>query len=157
MNDVIITNANSDFDKYRQARVTIGEFYNKSSQVKENHNVEPTDFAKPALCWTFSLPEDKGGIAVEQLMGTENMAIITFAGLSEESRGKGEIRELIKAANNHLLYKHGSLIVGVQLNPTDNKAVWRHLGFVETSFVGSTEALLMNQETAKQYLPDGVL
>lgn len=146
-------NAHTQFEQYKQARGIIGGLYNEATGNDERHNVTLSDFSQPELCWALELPESMGGLVIEQLANNPKMAIITYAALNKEVRGESLIRLLIKLANKSLISQNGSMIMGVQLNPSDNKTIWKHLGFVELAYMGNlTEVLLVTEETYQQYL-----
>lgn len=148
-----LSNAHAQFEKYKQAREIIGGLYNEATGNDERHNVTLSDFSQPELCWALELPEGMGGLVIEQLANNPKMAVITYAALDKKARGEGVIRSLLRLANRMLIEQSGSMIMGVQLNPTDNKDIWKHLGFVELASMGNlTEVLLVTEATYKQYL-----
>ena len=69
--------------------------------------------------------------------------MVTYAAFSPEYRGKGYILGALEYMNSYLQKKMQTNIVGVQLNPTDDKAIWQHLGFSDLQVMQSGQEVLI--------------
>lgn len=123
--------ATENWRKYQSKRASVVEIYNLASDLHfEESHLEQSSIEFPEYLHAFSIKGVSGGVLVEQLVNSANLAVITFAALAESERGKGQMKALLDYAANTLL-ERGVLLAGVQLNITDNRSFWNHIGFNE--------------------------
>lgn len=116
--------------------------YNESSRTHyEEPLLEHSTLSKTELLHAFAFPEVEGGLLVEQLLGSEHLALITFMALDFSKRKQGVGSMLIQEAQAELM-KEGIMIIGVQLNSGDNKQFWINRGFTDQEYHQSVTVLL---------------
>lgn len=124
-------NAKKDWAKYLKRRVQIVELYNQHSKAHfEEPQLDYNQLQAPELLHVFFDSDVKGGVLVEQLVGNEDMALITFAAVESERRNEGVGTRLVEYATETLASK-GIALVGVQINDFDDRAFWIKRGFPE--------------------------
>ena len=103
--------------------------------------------------------QSTGGIIINQYHGYEHLASIMYAAFPKSDRGQGYLKACIQIANQ-FLFKRNSRIVSVEVNPFDDKAIWRHLGFTHDAMVNLVQTLfnedpepLFNEEDKRR---DGI-
>ena len=123
--------ATENWRKYQSKRTSIVEIYSSNSDFHfEEPHLEQSSIEYPAYLHAFSIKGVSGGVLVEQLVNSANFAVITFAGFDASDRGQGKMKSLLEYAASTLL-ERGVLLAGVQLNNTDNRSFWNHIGFNE--------------------------
>lgn len=124
-------NAKERWNNYLKRRVQIVTLYNESTSVHyENPQIEYESLTYPQLLHCFYSSELQGGVLVEQLVGNEECALITFMAIEESKRGQGFGAKLLSFAEEQVV-KLGSQIVGVQLNDQDDRSFWNKVGYIE--------------------------
>jgi len=141
--ELIHLNAGDNWRKYHKKRMSIVNIYNVSSEHhKEEAEVNPANLSDKTLLHYFGFKNIEGGILVEQLVGNETFALITFAGVGENDRGKGFCGRLVVQATE-VLRGTGVALVGVQMNMFDDKRFWWKQGFTETVSMGNGIVLIL--------------
>ncbi|NOI32279.1 GNAT family N-acetyltransferase [Vibrio coralliilyticus] len=124
-------NAKERWSSYLKRRVQIVTLYNENTPIhQENPQIEYESLTHPQLLHCFYSPEAQGGVLVEQLVGNEECALITFMAIEESKRGQGLGGEILAFAQKQMV-EFGSQIVGVQINDADERAFWNKSGYVE--------------------------
>ncbi|GMQ49649.1 GNAT family N-acetyltransferase [Vibrio sp. 10N] len=132
----------TEWENYSPVRRKIVELYNESSDVHYEQpelDFEAIDDHSALHC--FSIDGIGGGVLVEQLVGNESCAIITFAAIEPLCRGKGVGSELVSLAEE-TLRNVGIRLIGVQMNAYDKPNFWYKFGFTELVPFGNGVALI---------------
>ncbi|MGR5328589.1 hypothetical protein [Photobacterium damselae] len=140
------TDSKKDQVAYLSARRDIVTLYNKIT----NHN-EIEVFTDQEILdldtyngFTLRVKGMTGGITVEKLIGNERATLVTYAALSDKDQGKGLIKTLLRKCQELLDQgQHNTVICAIQMNDTDNRDIWKHLGFTEAyGIANGTTALV---------------
>ncbi|BBM67901.1 hypothetical protein VA249_45470 (plasmid) [Vibrio alfacsensis] len=124
-------NAKERWNNYLKRRVQIVTIYNENSSVhSEQPGVDYSTLNQPELLHCFFDSDVKGGVLIEQLVGNENVALITFAAIEQDQRGRGLCTEILCFAEQQL-QRRGIQLVGVQLNDFDDATFWKARGFTD--------------------------
>ncbi len=122
-------NAKRRWDKYHKRRIQIVEIYNSASEGhSEKATLDHSRLTDTELLHCFYDSDTAGGVLVEQLLGNEKCALITFAGVEVKHRHRGIGTKLIRFAEKEMA-RMGVKIVGVQVNDFDDKVFWERRGF----------------------------
>lgn len=134
--------ASSDWDRFIKRRANIVNLYNDSqSNNWEAPNLDRSKLTKPELLHAFWLKGVFGGVLIEQLLGQEHFALITFAAIHCEYRSLGIATNIVNEAVAQLKANNVQ-VIGVQLNPCDAPEFWGKFGFDELTPYQNGYALL---------------
>lgn len=127
--------------EYEPKRYEIVELYNNSQDVHfEQPGINKLVIDDLSCLHCFYKDGVKGDVLVEQLLGNECCAIITFAAIEGSQRRKGIGSSLVSFATKEMR-KNDIELIGVQLNTFDDQSFWNKFFSVPVSF-GNGMALL---------------